>query len=125
MPFQNRHAFRPSERSVFAFLTWSPWCSEEGGVSTSRPNLQSPLLCTCLAGPWGQPCFQLDAPQWFWVRAELQALPCPLASTPPASWARGLASSQAPWRWAAGAGPLSPPKGRLSGQEGRLSPSPP
>ena len=27
----------------------------------------------------------------------------PLASTPPASWAGGLASSQAPWRRAAGA----------------------
>lgn len=45
---------------------------------TSRPNLRSPLLGTCLAGPWGQLCFQLGVPQWFWVRAELRALPCPL-----------------------------------------------
>lgn len=113
----------PSPALIFFTLSLcfsrSPWCSEEGRFSSSRPNLgyRAPSCARALggrpglAGAWGRPCFQLEAPRWSRVLEGPRAPPPP--SHPP-SWEGGPASSQAPWRW----GPLSPQKaGCLVGRE--------
>lgn len=90
------------------YFSRSPWCSEEGWFSSSRPNLGYKAPCCArslgrrpgLAGAWGRPCFQLEAPLWSWVPAGLRAPPPPPHQP---SWKGGPASSQAPWR----RGPLS------------------
>ena len=71
----------------------------------SRPNLGYRAPCCAralgrrpgLAGAWGRPCFQLEAPG---AGGAPGSTPQPHLQ----SWEGGLALSQAPWR----RGPLSP-----------------
>lgn len=106
----------PNAQSLLFSL--EPMVLRGGGVSHESPQLVEPPAGHLPGGALGATLLPAGRASVVLGAGGAPGSALPLASTPPASWARGLASSQAPWRWAAGAGPLSPPKGRLS-------PSPP